>query len=195
MLEEIKEYARESWIPVILDDSLEYIENEILKGNKLNKILEIGTAIGYSSICFSKFLTGNGKIDTIEIDKQRIMIAKANIDMMKLNDKINIIEGDALKVVKKLNDKYDFIFIDGPKSHYIEYLPICLNLLKKGGTIVADNVLYKGMVNGNYTAHKQRTAVNRLREFIEKVKEDKELDSKLVDVGDGLMVIKKLEAM
>jgi len=195
MLEEIKEYARESWIPVILDDSLEYIENEILKGKKLNKILEIGTAIGYSSICFSKFLTENGKIDTIEIDKQRIMIAKANIDMMNLNDKINIIEGDALKVVKKLNDKYDFIFIDGPKSHYIEYLPICLNLLKKGGTIIADNVLYKGMVNGNYTAHKQRTAVNRLREFIEKVKEDKELDSKLVDVGDGLMIIKKLEAM
>ena len=195
MLEEIKEYARESWIPVILDDSLEYIENEILKGKKLNKILEIGTAIGYSSICFSKFLTENGKIDTIEIDKQRIMIAKANIDMMNLNDKINIIEGDALKVVKKLNDKYDFIFIDGPKSHYIEYLPICLNLLKKGGTIIADNVLYKGMVNGNYTAHKQRTAVNRLRQFIEKVQEDKELDSKLVDVGDGLMIIKKLEAM
>ena len=195
MLKEIREYARESWIPVILDDSLEYIENEILKGKKLNKILEIGTAIGYSSICFSKFLTENGKIDTIEIDKQRIMIAKANIDMMGLNDKINIIEGDALKVVKKLNDNYDFIFIDGPKSHYIEYLPICLNLLKKGGIIIADNVLYKGMVNGNYTAHKQRTAVNRLREFIEKVQNDKELDSKLVDVGDGLMVIRKLEAM
>ena len=191
MLEEIKEYARKSWIPVILDDSLEYIENEILKGKKLDKILEIGTAIGYSSICFSKFLTENGKIDTIEIDKQRIMIAKANIDMMKLNDKINVIEGDALKVIKKLDDEYDFIFIDGPKSHYIEYLPICLKLLKKDGIIIADNVLYKGMVNGNYTAHKQRTAVNRLRQFIEKVQNDANLNHKLVDVGDGLMVIQK----
>jgi predicted O-methyltransferase YrrM len=191
MLKEIKEYARASWIPVILDDSLKYIEEEILKGRKLNKILEIGTAIGYSSICFSKFLTENGKIDTIEIDKQRIMIAKVNTDMMGVSDKINIIEGDALKVIKKLDDKYDFIFIDGPKSHYIEYLPICLNLLQKDGVIIADNILYKGMVTGNYTDHKQRTAVNRLRQFIDMVENDASLTHELVDVGDGLMIIQK----
>ena len=191
MLKEIKEYARASWIPVILDDSLKYIEEEILKGKKLNRILEIGTAIGYSSICFSKFLTENGKIDTIEIDKQRIMIAKVNTDMMGVSDKINIIEGDALKVIKKLDDKYDFIFIDGPKSHYIEYLPICLNLLQKDGVIIADNILYKGMVTGNYTDHKQRTAVNRLRQFIDVVENDASLTHELVDVGDGLMIIKK----
>lgn len=191
MLKEIKEYARASWIPVILDDSLKYIEEEILKGKKLNRILEIGTAIGYSSICFSKFLTENGKIDTIEIDKQRIMIAKVNTDMMGVSDKINIIEGDALKVIKKLDDKYDFIFIDGPKSHYIEYLPICLNLLQKDGVIIADNILYKGMVTGNYTDHKQRTAVNRLRQFIDMVENDASLTHELVDVGDGLMIIKK----
>ena len=192
MLKEIKEYARASWIPVILDDSLQYIEDEILKGKKLNRILEIGTAIGYSSICFSKFLTESGKIDTIEIDKQRIMIAKVNIDMMGVSDKINIIEGDALKVIKKLDDKYDFIFIDGPKSHYIEYLPVCLNLLQADGIIIADNILYKGMVNGGYTAHKQRTAVNRLRQFIEMVENDTNLNHKLVDVGDGLMIIEKV---
>lgn len=191
MLKEIKEYARASWIPVILDDSLKYIEEEILKGKKLNRILEIGTAIGYSSICFSKFLTEDGKIDTIEIDKQRIMIAKVNTDMMGVSDKINIIEGDALKVIKKLDDKYDFIFIDGPKSHYIEYLPICLNLLQKDGVIIADNILYKGMVTGNYTDHKQRTAVNRLRQFIDMVENDTSLTHKLVDVGDGLMIIQK----
>ena len=191
MLKEIKDYARASWIPVILDDSLKYIEDEILKGRKLNKILEIGTAIGYSSSCFSKFLTENGKIDTIEIDKQRIMIAKVNTNMMGVSDKINIIEGDALKVIKKLNDKYDFIFIDGPKSHYIEYLPICLNLLQKDGVIIADNILYKGMVTGNYTDHKQRTAVNRLRQFIDMVENDTSLTHELVDVGDGLMIIKK----
>ena len=191
MLKEIKEYARASWIPVILDDSLKYIEEEILKGKKLNRILEIGTAIGYSSICFSKFLTEDGKIDTIEIDKQRIMIAKVNTDMMGVSDKINIIEGDALKVIKKLDDKYDFIFIDGPKSHYIEYLPICLNLLQKDGVIIADNILYKGMVTGNYTDHKQRTAVNRLRQFIDVVENDASLTHELVDVGDGLMIIKE----
>lgn len=192
MLDEIRQYARKSWIPVILDDSLEYIENTILQGKKLNRILEIGTAIGYSSICFSKFLDSNGKIDTIEIDKQRIMVAHANIDMIGLNDKINIIEGDALKVLSKLNDKYDFIFIDGPKSHYVEYLPICLNLLNENGIIIADNVIYKGMVTGpKEVKHKQRTAVTRLREFIATVKNDESLESELVNVGDGLMVIKK----
>ena len=111
--------------------------------------------------------------------------------MMGVSDKINIIEGDALKVIKKLDDKYDFIFIDGPKSHYIEYLPICLNLLQKDGVIIADNILYKGMVTGNYTDHKQRTAVNRLRQFIDVVENDASLTHELVDVGDGLMIIKK----
>ena len=194
MLDEIRKYARESWIPVILDDSLDYIESKILNGKKIERILEIGTAIGYSAICFSKFLTDSGKIDTIEIDKQRIMLAKANIDMMQISDKVNIIEGDALKVLKSLDKKYDFIFIDGPKSHYVEYLPICLKLLADGGTIVADNVIYKGMVTGpEVVKHKQRTAVMRLREFINVVKNDEKLNSELLDIGDGILVINKKE--
>ncbi len=191
MLNEMRLFARESWIPVILDDSLAYIE-DILSKKKICNILEIGTAIGYSSICFSKFLSENGRIDTLEIDKQRIMLAKANIDMYKLNDKINIIEGDAIKVLPRLTKKYDFIFIDGPKSHYIEYLPICLELLSDDGVIIADNVNYKGMVKGEEKVkHKQRTAVNRLREFIDAVKNDSKLNSELVDVGDGILIITK----
>ena len=192
MLDEIRQYARESWIPVILDDSLFYIENNVLKGKKLNRILEIGTAIGYSSICFSKFLGDDGVIDTIEIDKQRIMVAKANISMMGLSDKINIIESDALKALKELKGTYDFIFIDGPKSHYIEYLPFCLELLSDDGVIIADNVIYKGMVTGpEKVKHKQRTAVTKLRAFLEMVKSDENLDSELVNVGDGLLVIRR----
>lgn len=191
MLEEMRLFARQSWIPVILDDSLEYIEN-LLSKKSVKNILEIGTAIGYSAICFSKFLMADGKIDTIEIDKQRIMLAKANIDMYKLNDKVNIIEGDALTVLPKLNKKYDFIFIDGPKSHYIEYLPLCLKMLNDDGVIIADNVNYKGMVKGEEKVkHKQRTAVMRLREFIDKVKNYESLNSELVDIGDGILVITK----
>lgn len=191
MLDEMRLFARESWIPVILDDSLAYIE-DILSKKNIENILEIGTAIGYSSICFSEFLNENGKIDTIEIDKQRIMLAKANIEMYKLNDKINIIEGDAIKMLPRLTEKYDFIFIDGPKSHYIEYLPICLELLNDDGVIIADNVNYKGMVKGEEKVkHKQRTAVNRLREFIDVVKNDPKLNSDLVDVGDGILIITK----
>lgn len=191
MLDEMRAYARESWIPVILDDSLEYIEN-ILKGRKIKNILEIGTAIGYSSICFSKFLDPDGRIDTIEIDKKRIMIAKANIKMYGLTDKINVIESDALKALPKFKDKYDVIFIDGPKSHYIEYLPFCLNLLSDDGLIIADNVNYKGWVNGEREVHhKQRTAVNKLREFIDAVKNNDTLKHELVNVGDGILIIEK----
>ena len=191
MLEEMRSFARESWIPIILDDSLQYIEN-VLKGRNIENILEIGTAIGYSSICFSKFLKENGKIDTIDIDKQRIMLARANIEMHGLTERINVIEGDAKKVLSKLSKKYDFIFIDGPKSHYIEYLPVCLELLSDDGVIIADNVNYKGWVNGERKVnHKQRTAVNKLRAFIDMVKNDERLNYELVNVGDGILIITK----
>lgn len=190
MLNEMKKYARYNWIPVVLDDSLELIK-VILNYKKPKRILEIGTAIGYSAACFSEFLQSQGVIDTIEISHQMYLIAKANREMLNLTDKINIIEGDALKVLPTLTNKYDVIFIDGPKSHYIEYLPTCLQLLNDDGIIIADNVIYKGMVTGDYEGHKQRTAVNKLREFITTVKEDKNLCSSLLEVGDGVMLITK----
>jgi len=190
MLNEMKKYARYNWIPVILDDSLDLIK-VILNYKKPKRILEIGTAIGYSSACFSEFLQSEGVIDTIELSHQMVLLAKANHEMLGLTKKINIIEGDALKVLPTLKNKYDVIFIDGPKSHYIEYLPTCLELLNDDGMIIADNVIYKGMVTGDYEAHKQRTAVNKLREFITKVNEDKTLCASLLEVGDGVMLITK----
>ena len=190
MLNEMKKYARFNWIPVILDDSLDLIK-VLLNYRKPKRILEIGTAIGYSSACFSEFLEPDGVIDTIELSHQMDLIARANHEMLGLKDKINIIEGDALNVLPTLTNKYDVIFIDGPKSHYIEYLPICLNLLNDNGLIIADNVIYKGMVTGDYDGHKQRTAVNKLREFITTVCEDENLYSSLLEVGDGVMLISK----
>ena len=139
----------------------------------------------------AKYLTENGKIDTLEIDHKAVLIAKANHKMLGVDKKINIIEGDALKLLPTLTEKYDVIFIDGPKSHYIEYLPYCLKLLNSDGIIVADNVIYKGMVLSDYNEHKQRTAVTKLREFINKVEKDETLDSHLYDIGDGVMTIRR----
>lgn len=191
MLSEMKKYARYNWIPIILDDSLEFIKDILVK-QKPKRILEIGTAIGYSSAIFSKYLQDDGKIDTLEISHQAVLIARANHKMLGVDDKINIIEGDALKLLPTLKDnKYDVIFIDGPKSHYIQYLPYCLNLLAENGTIIADNVIYKGMVLSDYNEHKQRTAVTKLREFIETVENNNTLDSHLYDIGDGVMVIRR----
>ena len=190
MLLEMKKYARYNWIPIILDDSLEFIK-DILTKQKPKKILEIGTAIGYSSAIFSEYLDDGGKIDTLEISHKAVLLAKANHKMLGVEDKINIIEGDALKLLPTLKEKYDVIFIDGPKSHYIQYFPYCLDLLNENGTIIADNVIYKGMVLSDYNEHKQRTAVTKLREFIEMVENDDTLDSHLYDIGDGVMVIRR----
>ena len=190
MLLEMKKYARYNWIPVILDDSLEFIK-KILIEKKPKRILEIGTAIGYSSSIFSEYLAEGGKIDTLEIDHKAVLLAKANHRMLGVSDKINIIEGDALELLPTLTEKYDVIFIDGPKSHYIQYLPICLNLLENDGIIIADNVIYKGMVLSDYNEHKQRTAVTKLREFINTVENDSSLDSHLYDIGDGVMTIRR----
>lgn len=190
MLLEMKKYARYNWIPIILDDSLDFLK-DVLQKQKPKRILEIGTAIGYSSAIFSEYLSKGGKIDTLEISHKAVLIAKANHKMLGVEDKINIIEGDALELLPTLKEKYDVIFIDGPKSHYIQYLPYCLELLNENGTIIADNVIYKGMVLSDYNEHKQRTAVTKLREFIEIVENDKSLDSHLYDIGDGIMIIRR----
>lgn len=190
-LAKIKERALEEHIPIIMDDTLEVIEKE-LKIFKPNRILEIGTAVGYSAICFSEFLNKNGKIDTIERELDRVNEAKINIKKAEVEQKINIIEGDAVKILPTLNEKYDMIFIDASKGKYPFFLKESLRLLNTNGIIFADNVLYKGYVLSDYNKHKQRTAVRNLREFLKELQENKELDTKILEVGDGLAIAKKI---
>lgn len=188
-LENIKKYGRENKIPILLDETLEYI-SKILSEIKPERILEIGTAIGYSAICFSKYLSDNGRIDTIEIESDRVEESIDNINKVGVSNKIRVIEGDALDILPYINEKYDVIFIDAAKGKYIEFFNHALRLCKKGGYIIADNVLYKGMVQSDYNKHKQRTAVNKLRDFIDIVMDNKNLDSKLLDIGDGIILCK-----
>ena len=190
-LAKIKERALEEHIPIIMDDTLEVIEKE-LKIFKPNRILEIGTAVGYSAICFSEFLNKNGKIDTIERELDRVNEANKNIKKAGVEQKINIIEGDAVEILPTLNEKYDMIFIDASKGKYPFFLKESLRLLNTNGIIFADNVLYKGYVLSDYNKHKQRTAVRNLREFLKELQENKELDTKILEVGDGLAIAKKI---
>ena len=192
LLDEIEKYGRDNKIPILLDDSLEFISN-ILKEIRPNRVLEIGTAIGFSSICFSKYLAEGGRIDTIEIEPLRVEQALENIKRVGVEEKIRVLEGDALDILPYLNEKYDVIFIDASKGKYVEFFEHALRLCKVGGYIIADNVLYKGMVMSDYNRHKQRTAVNKLREFIDRVMENKNLDSSLHDIGDGLMICKVIK--
>lgn len=190
-LTEVRKFGRDNKIPILLDDTLEYISN-ILDEVRPFRVLEVGTAIGYSALCFSKYLSDGGRIDTIEIESLRVEQALENIEKVGAMDKIRVLEGDALEILPYLTEEYDVVFIDAAKGKYIEFFNHALRLCKKGGYIIADNVLYKGMVQSDYNKHKQRTAVNKLRAFIDLVLENKSLESRLVDIGDGITVSKKI---
>lgn len=186
----IKEYALERHIPIIMDDTLEVID-KYLTEKRPEKILEIGTAVGYSAMCFSEYLKDGGKIDTIERDEERIAEAKENIKKVGVEEKINIYEGDAVEILPTMNDKYDVVFIDAAKGKYPFFLEHALRMLKDDGIIFADNVLYKGYVMSDYNKHKQRTAVTLLRQYIKETTENPELETEILKVGDGLAITKK----
>ena len=189
-LDEIKKNALENHIPIIMVDTLNVIEN-IMKEIKPTAILEIGTAVGYSAICFSRLLADGGRIDTIERDEERVKEARENIKIVEKNKKINILEGDAVEILPTLNGKYDMIFIDAAKGKYPFFLKEALRLLDDNGIIFADNILYKGYVMSDYNKHKQRTAVTHLREYIKLTTENPELETKILEVGDGLAITRK----
>ena len=172
-----------------MDDTLQTIR-KYLENKKVDRFLEIGTAVGYSAICFTEFLSDNGRIDTIERDKERVKEAKINIKNMNLENTIRIYEGDALEILPELNEKYDVIFIDAAKGKYPFFLNQSLRLISKDGIIFADNILYKGYVMSDYNKHKQRTAVRNLREYIKEVSENPNLKTEILEVGDGLAVSK-----
>lgn len=188
-LQKIKEKALEDHIPIIMDDTLEVIDN-LFKDKKVERILEIGTAVGYSAICFSEYLKENGKIDTIEREEERVNEAKENIKKAEVEDKINILFGDAVEILPTLNEKYDVVFIDAAKGKYPFFLKEALRMLKDGGIILADNILYKGYVMSDYNKHKQRTAVRNLREYIKEITENENLETEILEVGDGLAISK-----
>ncbi len=186
-LEKIKEKALEEHIPIIMDDTLEVID-KILKEKKPKAILEIGTAVGYSAMCFSEYLAEDGIIDTIEREHERVEEAKENIKKVGVEEKINIYEGDAVEILPTLDKKYDVVFIDAAKGKYPFFLAEAKRMLNKNGIIFADNILYKGYVMSDYNKHKQRTAVRNLREYIKEVTEDENCKTEILEVGDGLAI-------
>lgn len=196
ILKKIKEEALENHVPIVEDEPLKVIET-ILKLKRPNRILEVGTAVGYSAINFSKYLCGeNSKLKTIELKESMYNKALENITAMGLNDKIEAMNADATEYMKNIPDEeqYDVVFIDAAKGQYLVFLEEAIRLTKVGGVIIADNMLYRGRTLSDYNDHKHRTATNRLREYLVVMEEDERLDSTLIKIGDGLaisIVVKK----
>lgn len=188
LLEKIKKEALENHVPILQDVSLDFI-NVILDIKRPNKILEIGTAVGYSAINFSKYLSGeDSKIKSIEIKKEMYDIAVKNIQEMGLTDKIEVINADATVYLKEMNDSFDVIFIDAAKGQYLVFLEEAIRMAEDGAIIIADNVYFKGRVLSGYNEHRHRTATNRLRKYLEIISEDDRLNSTVLNIGDGVAV-------
>ncbi|MDO5555745.1 MAG: O-methyltransferase [Clostridia bacterium] len=186
-IEEIKKEALKQHIPIIMDETLEVIKKVLIE-KQPKRILEIGTATGYSSLCFANILNNQIYIDTIELDEIRANEAINNIKQLGLEKCINVIKANAVEVLPILNESYDIIFIDAAKGKYPIFLKEAIRLSHKGSVILADNILYKGYVMSDYNKHKQRTAVKGLREYLKLLEENKEFETQLINVGDGLTI-------
>lgn len=194
-LEKVKTKALAEHIPIIMDDTLEKIKEILMKENP-KKILEIGTAVGYSTSQFVRFAP-NAVVDTIELDDIRAKEAMENVKKIGIETQVNIFVGNAVEILPNLQGEYDIVFIDANKGKYPIFLQEGIRLVKNGGLILADNILYKGYVMSDYNKHKQRTAVKHLREYIQMARENEMLETQILEVGDGLAIsrVKRIDEM
>lgn len=190
-LEQIEQFARERYIPVMLDDTRELLYDTV-KNCQPKRILEIGTAIGYSGIVMLSAC--DATLNTVELDEAAANMARDNFTQFGVIDRVNLIVGDAREIVGYLSGSYDFIFLDGPKGQYITFLPYLTDLLEVGGTLVCDNVLYKGLVEHvpDNPRHKHITVARNMRAFLDEITTSKRFETKLFRIGDGVTVSKKL---
>lgn len=188
ILEELEKFALENRVPIVQKETAKFLELMITM-NRPKKILELGTAIGYSSILMNLTSGGLSEITTIERDEKMIEIANANIIKHGMQNKITILKGDCLEILESLQDEYDMIFMDAGKGHYNHFLPHCLRLLKKEGVLIADNVLFRGMVASKELATRRKiTIIKRMKSYLELVSNNNDLVTSVIPMGDGISV-------
>ncbi|MBR5226822.1 MAG: O-methyltransferase [Clostridia bacterium] len=187
----LKKHAKANFVPIIRPKSAKIL-GELIKTALPKRILEIGTATGFSALIMLENAPC-ATLTTIEKNETRLALAKNIFETCDISSRVTTILGDANEEVKRLNGKFDFIFLDGPKSHYGKQFPYLIKHLEANGTLVCDNVLFMNEVlSGKYPAHKHRTAIFRMREFLEMVKDCPQIESKLIEIEDGLLVCKKI---
>ena len=192
-LTKLEEYASSNHIPIIQKEVVQLLKVILGISNPRN-ILEIGTAIGYSALVMASSTHDNCAITTIERRRDMIELALKNIYDTRYRNRINILHGDAVEVLPKINKMFDFIFLDASKGHYLEFFIECMNLLENGGLIVSDNVLFRGMVAcDDLVVRRKKTIVKRLREYLNYINNLEGYETCIVPIGDGLALTYKKE--
>ena len=192
ILKELEEKALKEYIPIISPEVAQLIRL-LTEMTGTKKILEIGSAIGYSSILFAGY-SEDIKVTTIEMDEERANQAEENIRRAGMDNKISLLRGNALSVMDEMTEQFDMVFVDAAKGQYNNFLPKCLRLLKPGGLLISDNILYRGTVaQTGFIPRKHRTIIVNMKEYLKRLSEDEKLTTSIIPIGDGVAVsLKKI---
>lgn len=194
VLELIEQEALDTYVPIIRKETQSFLKT-LLTIQKPMRVLEIGTAVGFSAILMSEYVHEKATITTIEKYEPRIPIARENFVRAGKDKQITLLEGDALEVLKQLEGPYDFVFMDAAKGQYLTYLPEVLRLLENNGVLVSDNVLQDGdlMESRFVVERRNRTIHARMREYLYELKHNKALQTSIIPVGDGIALSVKMK--
>jgi predicted O-methyltransferase YrrM len=189
LLDEIEREARRDYVPIIRREMQSFLKVMLAMRQPVN-ILEVGTAVGFSTLLFCEYAPWDVRITTIEKYEKRIPVARENFRRAGRENQICLLEGDAAQILAKLDGSYDFIFMDAAKGQYIHFLPHIMRLLEVGGVLISDNVLQDGdIIESHYAVERRnRTIYKRMREYLYELKHDDRLTTSIVPIGDGATV-------
>ncbi len=189
----MEQYAKNHHIPIIQPEIAKLL-SILIKISKPQNVLEIGTAIGYSTLVMAKAMEGRGRIVTIERDGSMVDRAQKNFQSSPYGHMITVKIGDALDIMDNIEGVYDLVFMDGCKGHYIDLLPSCTRIMNTGGLLICDNVLFRGMIANNELVKRRKiTIVKRMRKFLKHLCNHPLYDTIVIPMGDGVSISYKKE--
>lgn len=193
ILETIEKEALDTFVPIIRKEMQSFLK-VLLAIKKPKRILEVGTAIGFSALLMSEYAPKDCKITTIEKYEKRIPIARENFKRAGREEQITLLEGDALEILRGMKGSFDFIFMDAAKAQYISYMPEVVRLLEKDGVLISDNVLQDGdIIESRFAVDRRnRTIHSRMREYLYALKHHPLLETSIVPLGDGVALSTKV---
>lgn len=189
ILDQIEQEALEGEVPIIRREMQSFLK-VLLAMKQPKNILEVGTAVGFSAILMCEYALKDCHVTTIEKYEKRIPVARENFKRAEKERQITLLEGDAMEILKTLQEPYDFIFMDAAKGQYIHFLPEVMRLLKPEGVLVSDNVLQDGDIIESHFAveRRNRTIYKRMREYLYELKHHEQLLTSIIPIGDGAAV-------